>query len=177
MSAASLHMEELFSDIQKSLQVLRAMDAMPVSIRYAELVEEIFEVSKTHAENLRRSDPGPKSHQISGPCTEILQNGATRWSDNLGNMGTEVTSNQPVEQAPCQNIAYLSHDHNRGLERDDLLLGLMDPNMFDDFAMGNNGDMSFNLEGGNFGNDFYLGLNFASGQSNDVDSWNGRPQT
>jgi hypothetical protein len=92
-------------------------------------------------------------------------------------MDTEVPSNQPVEQDPYQNIAYLSHDHNRGLQRDDLLLGLMDPNMFDDFTVGNNGDMSFNLEGGNFGNDFYSGFNFASGQSNDLGSWNGQPQT
>jgi hypothetical protein len=163
-------MEELSSDIQKSLQVLRAMDAMPVSIRYAELVEEIFETSKSHAENPKESDSGPKNNQISGPAAEMLQNGTTRWSDNLGNMNSEVTSNQPVEQAPCQNIAYLSYDHNRGLERDDLLLSLMDPNMFDDFTMGNNGDMSFNLDSGNFGDDFYLNLNFASGQSNDLGS-------
>jgi hypothetical protein len=107
----------------------------------------------------------------------MLQNGASRWSDNLGNIGTEFTSNQPVEQAPCQSIAYLSHDHNRGLERDDLLLGLMDLNMFDDFTMGNNGDMPFNWKVEIFGNDFYSGLNFASGQSNDLGSWNGLPQT
>jgi hypothetical protein len=49
--------------------------------------------------------------------------------------------------------------------------------MFDDFTIGNNRDMSFNLEGRNFGNDFYSGLNFASGQSNDLGSWNGPPQT
>jgi hypothetical protein len=92
-------MEELSSDIQQSLQVLHTMDAMPVSIRYAKLVEEIFEVSNTHAENRKESDPGPKNHQISGLAAEMLQNGASRWSDNLGNMGTDFTSNQPVEQA------------------------------------------------------------------------------
>jgi hypothetical protein len=91
VSAASLHMEELSSDIQQSLQVLHTMDA--------KLVEEIFEVSNTHAENRKESDPGPKNHQISGLAAEMLQNGASRWSDNLGNMGTDFTSNQPVEQA------------------------------------------------------------------------------
>jgi hypothetical protein len=105
----------------------------------------------------------------------MLQNRNTCWSDSLGNMGTEVTSNQPKEQAPCQNIAYLSHDHNQGVERDDLLLGLMDTNMFNEFTMGSNEEVLFNLGGGNFGNDFYSGLNFASGQSNDLGSWNGQP--
>ncbi|KUJ11318.1 uncharacterized protein LY89DRAFT_242402 [Mollisia scopiformis] len=164
VSTASLSMEELSSDIQKSLKMLRAMDSMPVIVRYADLIEQVLKASSNEGETV--SD----DNQESGGVAD-LQNATTHWNRNTENNNDESQGESHLVANPSlDNLAFLAHEV-RGLERDDLLLSLMDPSLLDDLTMENYGDMSSNFAADDTGIDYYASSNFASGQVNDSRSW------
>lgn len=166
MSAASLNMRELSSDVQKSLKMLRAMDSMPVSTRYADLVQEVFNISQDYAESWKQDDWDMGRDAGSDRGSQYVEN-ASNGQVRLETGSHEFQIDQQVaHEAAWDNSSHLLRDL-RGLERDDLLLSLMDPNLLDDFTMGCHGKMSFDLTEQHFGFDHYPALNFASGENND----------
>jgi len=162
MSTIEVTKAELTKDIQKALQIIRAMEAMPVATRYADLlVEMLAVVSKGTVDD----DESGLAENLQ--CNVNHNHGAT---GNVVMKGRFSGVNEPSSQAHRQEGITVSDDQNSGLARDGLLASLINTNSFEDFGMGSDNLMFGNMEGWNVAGNIFSDFNF-TGENADAALW------
>jgi hypothetical protein len=151
--------------VNKSLQILRAMDVMPIAARYAGLLEEILEVIKQ-----------PPGQYERGRFSRDCDTGNTQSQSNDLNavVGASIVSKDPgpPEDVPqptaneqiSQDVTAVPHLQDAGLARNDLLASLMNPTALDGFATGQEDIMFDNVDGWNVSGYLCSDFNFNGGE-------------
>lgn len=164
-TAAGTHKGTLIGDVKKSLQILRAMDHMPIAIRYADLLDEILEVVLQH-----------RGHESDATLVD-----PDHLPRNNGRNMAQVTSDTPrtvlisdrqsaVNPARQQETATPQLDVT-GLARNDLLASLINPTALDDFAVEQQDFMFENIDGWNFAGNLCSDFNFNGENTHNAELW------
>ena len=126
----------LVESVQKAVQILRAMDPMPVATRYADLLTEILRlVMKSYVEN-EQIDPQSHDGIVFREESAILPG----WNTQDNTYSTHAGGFEGLISHDAQNLAFT---------RDGLLASLMNPNSLDHLTMGTDDFIFDGLEGWN----------------------------
>jgi len=151
---------DLVENVNKSLQILRSMDQMVVAVRYADLLEDIPEVTEQSSANHPKSqleEPEGRSTR-NNTGSKYLRTSQEASFDSGGN----ATSSYERTAAP--------HTQNSVFLRDDVLSSLMNHNHLDNFEAPSDDMMFAGSEGWNVTGNVFSDFTF-TGENNDASLW------
>jgi hypothetical protein len=152
---------DLVEDVNKSLQILRSMDQMVVAVRYADLLEDILEITEQSSANHPKSqleEPEGRSTR-NNFMSKYLRTSQEATSFDSGGNGT---NSHERTAAP--------HTQNSVLSRDDVLSSLMNHNQLDNVEAPSDDIMFGGSEGWNVAGNVFSDFAF-TGENNDASLW------
>ena len=126
--------EELIRDVEKSLDILRAMDNVKVAKRCASLISEVLEVVKRQPRTFQ--DTHNKGEEQTILATNVMHSGRSRHDNVWIDLGSNATGLVFQNNPTAQNLSLNSQDINETADttRNHLLASLMDPVALEGFA-------------------------------------------
>jgi hypothetical protein len=151
LSTTGCDKESLIEDVHKSLQILRAMDQMPVAVRYAGLLGDILAAVEQSPYKHQNSHEGGiltqdlSSNDVIGSYLEFQEAGTANFGGNGSQSQQETTAARPAQHSvPLRDYALASLIDNSLINNfetasDDLMFGTSDGwnvagNVFSDFT-------------------------------------------
>lgn len=125
---------ELIQDVEKSLDILHAMDNVKVAKRCANLISEVLEVVKRQPRTF--PDIPNEGEDPTGSATNVMHSGRSRYDKVWIDLGSNATGLAFQNNATAQNLSPTSQDIHETADttRNDLLASLMDPVALEGFA-------------------------------------------